>query len=63
MDVYEKYDSSVVSLDAVPQNKMECHGIIDESQLEPNIYEITQLVEKPPANEAPSNLAVMVCMF
>lgn len=59
MDVYEKYDSSVISLEAVPEDKIERYGIINGTQVEPNIYEINQLVEKPPANEAPSNLAIM----
>lgn len=59
MDVYEKYDSSVISLEAVPQDKIERYGIIDGTQAEQNVYEINQLVEKPPANEAPSNLAIM----
>ncbi|MEE1155987.1 MAG: UTP--glucose-1-phosphate uridylyltransferase GalU [Methanobrevibacter sp.] len=59
MEVYEKYDSSVISLEAVAQDKIERYGIIDGTQVEPNIYQINQLVEKPPANEAPSNLAIM----
>lgn len=59
IDVYNKYKSSVISLEAVPQDKIERYGIIDGTQVEPNIYEINHLVEKPPANEAPSNLAIM----
>lgn len=59
MEVYEKYDSSVISLEAVAQDKIERYGIIGGTQVEPNIYQINQLVEKPPANEAPSNLAIM----
>ena len=59
MEVYEKYDSSIISLEAVAQDKIERYGIIDGTQVEPNIYQINQLVEKPPANEAPSNLAIM----
>ena len=59
MEVYEKYDSSIISLEAVAQDKIERYGIIDGTQVEPNIYQINQLVEKPPANDAPSNLAIM----
>lgn len=59
MDVYEKYGSSVISLEAVPRDKIECYGIINGTEVGPNVYEINQLVEKPPANEAPSNLAIM----
>lgn len=59
MDGYEKYGSSVISLEAVPRDKIECYGIINGTEVGPNVYEINQLVEKPPANEAPSNLAIM----
>ena len=59
MDVYEKYGSSVISLEAVPRDKIERYGIINGTEVEPNVYEINQLVEKPPINEAPSNLAIM----
>ena len=59
MDVYEKYGSSVISLEAVPEDKIERYGIIKGTQEEPNVYKINQLVEKPPLNQAPSNLAIM----
>ena len=59
MGVYEKYGSSVISLEAVPEDKIERYGIIKGTQEEPNVYKINQLVEKPPLNQAPSNLAIM----
>ena len=59
MDVYEKYGSSVISLEAVPEDKIERYGIINGTQEEQNVYKINQLVEKPPLNQAPSNLAIM----
>ena len=43
MDVYEKYDSSVISLEVVPEDKIERYCIINGTQVEPNIYEINQL--------------------
>lgn len=59
IDVYNKYGSSVISLEAVPEDKVERYGIIGGTEVESNIYEINRLVEKPPLNEAPSNLAIM----
>lgn len=38
---------------------MERYGIISGSEVENDIYKINELVEKPPAEEAPSNLAIM----
>ena len=59
IDVYDKYGSSAISLEAVPEDKVERYGIIEGTQVWPNIYDINNLVEKPPVNEAPSNLAIM----
>ena len=59
IDVYNKYGASAISLEEVPKEKVERYGIIDGSEVEKDIYKITELVEKPPVEEAPSNLAIM----
>ena len=59
IDVYSKYQSSAISLEEVPQEKVERYGIISGSEVEKDIYKISQLVEKPPKEKAPSNLAIM----
>ena len=38
---------------------MERYGIINGCEVENNIYKIKELVEKPPKEKAPSNLAIM----
>ena len=59
IDVHEKYDASAISLEAVPREKVERYGIIKGDEVEKNVYNITKLVEKPLAHQAPSNLAIM----
>lgn len=59
IDVYNKYSASAISLEEVPINKVERYGIIDGTQIENDIYKINQLVEKPPKEKAPTNLAIM----
>ena len=59
IDVYEKYNSSAISLEEVPLDKVERYGIINGCEVENNIYKINELVEKPPKEKAPSNLAIM----
>ena len=59
IDVYNKYDASAISLEEVPLEKVERYGIIKGSEAEKNIYKISALVEKPPMDKAPSNLAIM----
>lgn len=59
IDIYEKYGKSVIALEEVPDEKVERYGIIGGEEIEPNIYQIDKLVEKPPLRVAPSNLAIM----
>ena len=59
IDVYNKYHASAISLEEVPIDKVERYGIIKGNEVEKNIYKISELVEKPPMDKAPSNLAIM----
>jgi len=58
IDIYARYNSSVVALEAVPPEVVHRYGVINGTQLEDNLYLARDFVEKPPKNEAPSNLAI-----
>jgi len=56
----EEYESSVISLERVPWERVPAYGVaelVDEEATEP-CFPITDLVEKPSREEAPSNLAI-----
>ena len=57
--VREKYNGSVLSLEKVDKEDTSRYGIVDAEELEPGIFRIKGLVEKPDPKEAPSNLAIM----
>jgi UTP--glucose-1-phosphate uridylyltransferase len=62
MDVYARVGGPVIAVETVPMEDVSSYGVvaIDESaQLGPGVFRITDLVEKPPRNEAPSNLAII----
>lgn len=59
MDVYEKYDAPVVAVFEVEGEAISRFGVIDGEEVEPGVYKIRDMVEKPPAAEAPSNLAII----
>ncbi len=60
IDIAEKYEASVILVQEVPQEKVSSYGVIAfDEQLEDGVYNITELVEKPPIENAPSNLAVV----
>ncbi len=57
-EVYERYGGSVIAVEEVEPELVSRYGVIAGTEVEPGIYKLTDLVEKPPANEAPSNLAI-----
>ncbi len=57
VDVYEKYQASVVSLEEVPVEKVQRYGVIDGVALEDGVLKASDFVEKPKPELAPSNLA------
>ena len=59
LDVYEKYDAPVVAVFEVAGEAISRFGVIDGDEVEPGVYKIKDMVEKPPQNEAPSNLAII----
>ena len=59
INTYNKFESSAIALEKVPNEKVERYGIIEGLEIEKDIYKINKLVEKPSISEAPSNLAIM----
>jgi UTP--glucose-1-phosphate uridylyltransferase len=59
LDVYEKYDSPVLAVFEVEGEAISRFGVIDGQEVGNGIYKINDMVEKPPQNEAPSNLAII----
>ena len=59
IDVYERYDAPVVAVFEVEGEAISRFGVIDGEEVEPGVYKIRDMVEKPLAAEAPSNLAII----
>jgi len=62
MDVYDRYQTSVVAIMEVPREETSRYGIIRGLPL-PNsgdrLFEVEDMVEKPSVDTAPSNLAII----
>jgi UTP--glucose-1-phosphate uridylyltransferase len=56
MDVYEHYGDAVIGLSEVEHKDVSQFGVIDGLDLGDGIYEIKKFIEKPPVEDAPSNL-------
>jgi UTP--glucose-1-phosphate uridylyltransferase len=58
VEIYEKYGGSVLSLFISPPEQISSFGIAAVEELGSDTVRVKHLVEKPPLEEAPSNLAV-----
>lgn len=59
MEVYNKYQSSIIGIERVPKDEVSNYGIIKARPLGDNVYQVLDLVEKPSPREAPSDLAII----
>jgi len=67
MDIYDRYQASVVAIMEVPEQETGRYGIIKAQappegtlpEEEGRLFEILDMVEKPSRKEAPSNLAII----
>lgn len=58
--IAEHYNASVIAVQEVPHNAVSAYGIVAiKKELEDGLFEIDHLVEKPSADTAPSNLAII----
>ncbi|MDA1313871.1 MAG: UTP--glucose-1-phosphate uridylyltransferase GalU [Acidobacteria bacterium] len=63
-NVYEKFAGGVIAVMEVPKERISAYGVVAVEPVEFNgtkdrLYRVTDLVEKPPLEDAPSNLAII----
>ncbi|MCE5203385.1 MAG: UTP--glucose-1-phosphate uridylyltransferase, partial [Actinomycetia bacterium] len=56
--VHEKYGASALAVMPVEQHLVSRYGVIAGHEVEPGVWKVSDLVEKPSVNAAPSNLAI-----
>ncbi len=59
VDVYQDNECSVLGVERVPPDQTHKYGIVDSASVSPSLSSLSGIVEKPPADEAPSNLSVV----
>ena len=59
IDVFEKVQGPVLAVERVPMDQISRYGVVDAEPLGDGIYRINDLVEKPPREEAPSDLGII----
>ena len=59
IDCHERMGGTILGTQRVPETKVSSYGIVAGHEIEPHIYKVDGLVEKPSRDLAPSNLAVL----
>jgi len=59
IDVYNEKKSSVIAVEPVPLEDVHKYGIIRGKRAGERLYKLQEMVEKPPREDAPSNLAII----
>ena len=57
--LYDKYKCCIVATMEVPKEDVHKYGVIEGTQIEDGVFMVSNMVEKPENDKAPSNLAVI----
>jgi len=59
VEVFGYQQCSILGTQAVAKETVSSYGIVDGVEMQPGLMEVSGIVEKPPVEEAPSNVAVV----
>jgi len=59
IDVFDRTGGPVIAVERVPMEDVSKYGVLATEPLGGGVHRITDMVEKPPRHEAPSNLAII----
>lgn len=57
--LYEKYKCSIVAVEEIPPQNSNKYGVIAGDEIEEGVIRVTNMIEKPEPQDAPSNLAII----
>ena len=58
VEAYNKVGGNIIAVDAVPEERVSSYGVIAPKSRDGRLIEMSGMVEKPPVDEAPSNLKI-----
>lgn len=59
IDLYERQPGIIIAIQEVPMEQTKLYGIVSGESLSESVFRVDDLVEKPPIDKAPSNLAIV----
>jgi len=57
--LYKQFRCSIVAIEEVPMEEVHKYGVIRGEMIRDDIFQISEMVEKPATEDAPSNLAII----
>ena len=57
--VFDEVDGPVILVERIPKDQISGYGVIAAEPVRDGVYKVLDLVEKPPAEKAPSDLAII----
>lgn len=58
-ELYQQFRCSIVAIQEVPTEEVHKYGVIAGEEMKDGLYRVTDMVEKPDVESAPSNLAII----
>lgn len=59
LGVYDRHHSSVLALEQVPMENISSYGCVKAEPVSQRVFQVTDMVEKPSREEAPSDMAII----
>ena len=60
IELYKKYPNKcIVAIEEIPKEFTNKYGVIAGTEIENNLYQVNDMIEKPEPKDAPSNLAII----
>lgn len=56
---HDRFGGIILAVEEVPRDQVHRYGVIRGDRVDEGLYRVREMVEKPPAEEAPSNLAIV----
>ena len=57
--LFKQFRCSIIEIQEVPEDQVSKFGVIAGDKIKDNLYQVTDMVEKPSVEDAPSNLAII----
>ena len=59
IEVFNHYQTSILGVQTVPHDQVSKYGIVDGSKVSDRVFKVNGLVEKPPVDEAHTDVAIL----